>query len=278
VRNHKRHDQVLKIVGTPQDVGEAAAVLIHDAILEAHSANRNCIIGCPGGRSPRTTYQALAALIEVHATPLNHVVIAMMDEYVDPESGPLVLRNADPSLHYSCRGFAVNEILGPLNAAAPLGQGIELFNLWMPDASDPLQYEAKLRESGVDVFILATGASDGHVAFNGPGSSREAQTRVVNLGNLTRLDNLGTFPEFRSIEEVPLQGVSVGPETIAAVSKSVVLVVHGGHKAEALHRIMSADAYDPTWPSTIVWECQNPRIFADESASGSLKDEPVQHR
>lgn len=262
-------DHRLVQVQTPQEVGEEAARHIYSAIRSTLTKTSQCVIGCPGGRSPITTYRALAQMVGEAQLPLDHVVIAMMDEYLVGESATEV-KNADPRMHYSCKGFARKHIVEVLNASAPEGRGISPENLWVPNCAEPEEYETRLRKHGVDVFLLAVGASDGHVAFNPAGTSLDAETRVTPLARLTREDNMHTFPEFLSIEEVPKFGVSVGPATIKDVSKEAVLVVHGAHKAPALKRLMQVDRYDPSWPASVIWECRNPVVIADEAASALL--------
>lgn len=255
------------IVDTPEDVGRLAADAVFAAIVAAERDGRTCVIGCPGGRSPRSTYEALSLLVATSHQSLSHVVIAMMDEYVEQdEHGEF--RNVSADQHYSCRGFAEREILGPLNAAAGPGRGIDDTRLWVPDAHDPSSYERRLQDAGVDVFLLATGASDGHIAFNPPGTDRQARTRVVELADSTRTDNLGTFPEFRSLDEVPSYGVTVGCGTIADVSRSAILVITGSHKHEAVMKLREATSYDPMWPSTIALECASTQIIVDRGAAG----------
>lgn len=262
-------DQRLVQVPTPREVGEEAARLIYSAIHSAQGKASLCVIGCPGGRSPITTYQALARMIGEAQLPLDHVVIAMMDEYLVGDTATDV-KNADPHMHYSCKGFAEKHIVHVLNDSAPQGRGISPDHLWVPNCDKPHEYERQLREHGVDVFLLAVGASDGHVAFNPAGTPLSAETRVTPLARLTREDNMHTFPEFVSLEDVPSFGVSVGPATIKDVSKKAVLVVHGAHKATALKRLMQVDRYDPSWPASIIWECRNPVVIADDAASALL--------
>jgi glucosamine-6-phosphate deaminase len=109
------------------------------------------------------------------------------------------------------------------------------------------------------------------VAFNPPGSGRDTGTRVVELAEQTRQDNLGTFPSFgREVDRVPRYGVTVGVATIREQSKQVVMVVHGQAKARAARRVAEADSYRPEWPATILTECARPLLFVDEAAASEL--------
>lgn len=248
---------------SPEEIGAYVAKGIGDEIVVAANENREFILGCPGGRSPRVVYQALAQEVRKKGIPLNHVSIAMMDEYARESRGEFT--NVDPTAHYSCARFAEMEIGKPLNDAA--GAGRELKSIRVPDARHPEEYEAWLREVGIDHFILASGATDGHIAFNPPGSPRESVTRVVEVALTTRIDNLGTFPEFKSVEDVPQYGVTVGIDTIASLSKKVTMVIHGRHKKEAVIELLKRSKYDSTWPASIFHECTKRELVIDVEAS-----------
>ncbi|MEU9335631.1 6-phosphogluconolactonase [Streptomyces sp. NPDC048290] len=257
-----------RVFDSPGALGETLAREIADGIAEAGRAGHRYVLGCPGGRSPRPVYRALAALTAERALDLRHVVIAMMDEYVvpAPDGG---YQDVPHSAHNSCHRFAADEIVAPLNAAARPGQGIPAASVWFPDPADPAAYEERLADAGgVDLFLLASGASDGHIAFNPPGSPEDSVSRVTVLADTTRADNLGTFPGFASLDEVPRHGVTVGVRTIVTHTRRAVMVVHGTHKREAVRRLTTATAYDPSWPATLLTQCKDPSLYVDRSAAG----------
>ena len=192
---------------------------------------RPSLLGCPGGRSLLTTYR--------HLPELPETTIVMMDEY---------LPVPPTSAHFSCRGFAEREL--------PRAREI-----WMPDPDDPPAYDDRIADAGgIDLFLLASGASDGHVAMLGPGSGRDGRTSVVPLAESTRRDNLATFPEFESLGEVPTQGISVGLATIAN-ARALRMVIHGEHKRDAIDRLLSYDGFDPEWPASIVHDHDDAEIL-----------------
>lgn len=120
---------------------------------------------------------------------------------------------------------------------------------------------------GLDVFLLASGASDGHVAFLPPGSPLGGRTAVVRLADSTRRDNVRTYAAFGSVDAVPEHGVSVGLGTIAA-AHSVRLVMHGADKREAAAKLRSLDRFDPSWPASVVHICDDAEIWLDREAAG----------
>ena len=220
---------------TPDDIGERVA----DLILERDAV----VLGCPAGRTPVPIYEALARRVDV-----SRFRIVMMDEYVvDGQWAPI-------DAPHSCRGF--------------IARYFPMENVHTPDPADPLAYEDVIDSlGGVDLFILALGSTDGHVAFNPPGSSADSRTRVIELSEETRRDNLGTFPSFGSLDEVPRHGVSVGLGTIVDKSRSAVLVAHGAHKADAVAHTLALDHFDASWPASIIYNCANPSIVVDAAAA-----------
>lgn len=253
---------------TPGDLGLHLAERILAGIRAAGSAGRSYVLGCPGGRSPMPVYEAMAARLAADPVDCSRLVIAMMDEYLlgDPASG-LVPPPAEA--HFSCRGFGEREILGRINAVLPEAMRIPAENFWMPDPAAPEAYDGRLvAAGGIDLFLLASGAGDGHIAFNPPGSSRHSTSRVVELNEQTRIDNLATFPDFAGIEEVPRYGLTIGIATIAALSSSVAMIVWGEGKREACSRLVAARGYDERWPATIVTECRAAELHADRAAAG----------
>jgi glucosamine-6-phosphate deaminase len=263
------------VFASAEEIGRALAALIADRLAET-GPRKPFLLGCPSGRSPHSTYRALAEEVRRRDLDLRGLVIVMMDEYVerDRDGG---LRRVDDTVAHSCARFGREEIVARLNASARPGQGISADRYWVPDPLAPERYDAEIAaQGGIDLFILASGASDGHIAFNPPGTPAEAGTRVVDLAEQTRRDNLGTFPAFgKDLDRVPRHGVTVGIRTIRDLSKEVVMVAHGAHKATAVRRLCAADRYEPDWPATVLSECACPQLFVDEAA---LADTVVHRR
>lgn len=253
-----------EILPDPDAVGSAVA----DGILQRMAAKGDApfLLGCPSGRTAVPVYEALTRHAAAGAD-LSRLVIVMMDDYVVPDADG-VFRVVDPDASYSCLGFAQREILGPLAEAAARAGTTAPTELWTADPADPSAYDERIAAAGgIDLFLLASGDSDGHVAFNQPGTPRDAGTHIVELGEATRRDNMDTFPEFTDLAMVPLHGVTVGIETIAGQSAEAIMMLCGEHKHEAYRRLTTATAYDPEWPATIITECRRPTFLADRAAA-----------
>jgi glucosamine-6-phosphate deaminase len=248
-----------EIYPSPEALGIAAAGIIADGIAAAGRDGRRYLLGCPAGRSPRPVFRALVDEVRTRRLDLSHVVLVLMDDYLTG-----AFRRVAPDVPYSCEGFGRRHVADPLARAA----GIADVELWVPDPGDPAAYDRRIAASGgIDLFLLASGASDGHVAFNPPGAGRDSVTRVVELPESTRRDNLVTFPGFPGLDAVPTHGVSVGIGTIAELSREAVMVVHGRDKALAYRRLRTATGYEPDWPATVLAACRHPRLLADRAAA-----------
>jgi glucosamine-6-phosphate deaminase len=234
------------------DDAETLGHALADEILARYArGGRRFLLGCPGGRSLRSTYRALACRGE----PLDRLVVVMMDEYV--VDGAPAPRDA----HFSCRAFAQREIAGPLRVAES--------NVLVPDPGDAAAYDERIAVlGGIDLFLLASGASDGHVAFLPPGSPLDGRTSNVEVAESTRRDNVATFPEFANVSEVPTHGVSVGLGTIRA-AKALRLVLHGRDKHAAAARVLGLDRFDPSWPASVVHTHADAEIWLDREAASS---------
>jgi glucosamine-6-phosphate deaminase len=260
------HQVPVAVFPDPDALGWALAREILAAAEKARGKGRTFLLGCPAGRSLRTTYSALAELAAAQAADLSQLVIAMMDEYLEatPEGHQLCPADA----HYSCRGYGRREILDRINHGLPPNRRIPRESLWHPEPRDPAAYEERLRAAGgVDWFLVASGASDGHVAFNPAGTTLAEPTRVLRLSAATRRDNLETFPDFGNLNEVPEFGVGVGLSTIVDLSRRVVLVMTGANKREAVLRLRGCADFESDWPASFIYRCRSPMILLDRSAS-----------
>jgi glucosamine-6-phosphate deaminase len=196
---------------------------------------------------------------------LSHLTLVMMDEYL-VASGRGFEYAADHN-SWSCHHFVREEIAAPINVGLARANRIRDESIWFPDPRDADAFDKKVADAGgIDFFILASGASDGHVAFNPPGSARDSRTRIIKLSEETRRDNLQTFPVFGTLEQVPTHGISVGIETIAS-AKEAVMIVSGQGKRLTLTRMMGAEYYEQDWPATVIHECTIREIWSDAEAA-----------
>ncbi|MGP9537395.1 glucosamine-6-phosphate deaminase [Brachybacterium sp. AOP43-C2-M15] len=137
-------------------------------------------------------------------------------------------------------------------------------------AADPVAeaaaYDARIREAGgVDLQILGIG-SNGHIAFNEPGSSLASRTRVVGLTRSTIEDNARYFD---TAADVPVRALSQGLGTILE-ARRIVLTATGSSKAAAVAQLAEG-AISARWPATVLQMHPAVTVVVDEAAASQLE-------
>lgn len=256
----------LHVFPTPDALGAYVADHLLSRIAAAQGEGRRFLLGVPTGRSPRPVFAAMAERLARQPQSLAHVTLVMMDEYL--VEGADGLQYAPDDAPWSCHYFGRVEIVDKLNAHLRMSDQLQPSQVWFPLTERPTEYDARIAAAGgIDCFLLASGASDGHVAFNPPGSARDSRTRIIPLSEETRRDNLQTFPSFGTLETVPHHGVSVGVATIAE-SREAIMLAWGAGKRQTVARMRAANCHEPDWPATLIHECAVAQIVVDAAAAG----------
>ena len=138
-------------------------------------------------------------------------------------------------------------------------------------ADDPQKecclYEEKIAaEGGIELFLGGMG-SDGHIAFNEPGSSLTSRTRVKTLTQETKAANARFFDG--DISKVPGTALTVGVGTVMD-SREVVIIVTGRNKARAL-RAVAEEGVNHMWTLSCLQTHPRAIIVCDDDATEELK-------
>ena len=196
------------------DVSTRAARVVADLVRGKPDA----ILGFATGSSPVGLYKALIRLHKKEALDFSKVTTFNLDEYCG-------LAGDHPQ---SYRYFMNEELFDHINVPrnqthVPSGTAKD----WRVACAD---YEQQIADAGgIDLQVLGIG-SDGHIAFNEPGSSLGSRTRLVYLTKQTLADNSRFF---ENEEDVPRTAISMGVGSILEARQCVV-VVDGANKAPAL--------------------------------------------
>ena len=234
-------------------------------ILMELKKKKSLVLGCPGGRSLKKTYYYLGKISQKLNINLNKLTIIMMDEYVHKKNGKYKLAN--PDSHFSCVRFSKQVIKKLLNYKKNNLNSIKDKNIFFPTIDSPEAYDLLIKKlGGFDIFLLASGSSDGHVAFNNYYSKINQKTHITKLSSKTRSDNMKTFSDFEKLSEVPKYGLTVGLKTISSLSKMVILVLSGKEKRLAYKTISTLKKFDISWPASIIFKCKKYKIYSDKIA------------
>jgi glucosamine-6-phosphate deaminase len=200
-------------LGSVDEVAALAADTI-EALVRGRPA---AVLGLATGSTPVPAYAELVARHRAGSAPSYAAVTAfLLDEYV----------GLPPGHPQSYRATIARELTDDLGIAAGRVHG--------PDPTDVptagAAYEAQLvAAGGVDLQVLGIG-SDGHLAFNEPGSSLASTTRIKTLAEETRRDNARFFG---SVDDVPRHVLTQGLGTILR-ARHLLLIATGTGKAPAV--------------------------------------------
>ena len=239
------------ILHDAEEVGVVAADAI-GALLDRKPA---AVLGLATGSSPMAIYDELAARNDAGLVSFRQARGFTIDEYVGlPDDHPQRYRNVIDTAFASRVDFAPGAVQGPDGLAADI-----------PAAC--AAYEDAIREAGgVDLQILGIG-TDGHIAFNEPGSSLASRTRIKTLTRQTRIDNARFFSG--DVESVPTHCLTQGLATIME-ARHVILVATGRRKAEAVHHLVEGPV-SAMWPASILQHHPHVTVLLDDAAARRLQ-------
>ncbi|MGX9790479.1 glucosamine-6-phosphate deaminase [Mycobacterium sp. MMS18-G62] len=236
------------------DAKEIAGVAA-DAIGALLDRKPDSVLGLATGSSPLAIYDELVARCDAGLISFGQARGFTLDEYVGlPADHPERYRNVIDRVFVSRVDFAPGAVHGPDGLAADI-----------PAAC--AAYESAIREAGgVDLQILGIG-TDGHIAFNEPGSSLASRTRIKTLTRQTRIDNARFFGG--DVDSVPTHCLTQGLGTIME-ARHVILVAAGGRKAEAVHHLVEGPV-SAMWPATILQHHPHVTTLLDDAAAHRLQ-------
>jgi len=242
----------MDVVIAPEDeLGEIVA----DEIATLFAARPDAVLGLATGSSPLRIYDAVAARVAQGRLSLARARGFLLDEYVGlPPGHPCRYSTVIDQDFVSRVDFAPGAVLGPDGDADDL------------DAACADYEEAIRAAGGVDLQILGIG-TDGHIAFNEPGSSLASRTRVKTLTAQTREDNARFFDG--DVDTVPRHCLTQGLGTIME-ARRIVLVATGDAKAEAVAQLVEG-AVSARWPATVLQHHRRVTVLVDEAAASSLE-------
>jgi glucosamine-6-phosphate deaminase len=239
------------ILQDAKEIGVVAA----DAIGALLGRKPAAVLGLATGSSPIAIYDELVARCGAGLISFRQARGFTLDEYVGlPADHPQRYQNVIDAAFVSRVDFAPGAVQGPDGLAADI-----------PAAC--AAYENAIREAGgVDLQVLGIG-TDGHIAFNEPGSSLASRTRIKTLTRQTRIDNARFFGG--DVESVPTHCLTQGLATIME-ARHLILVATGRRKAEAVHHLVEGPV-SAMWPASILQHHPHVTVLLDDAAARRLQ-------
>ena len=238
----------------PLTTADEVAALSADAIETLVRAHPRAVLGLATGSTPLPTYAELVRRHRAGTGPsYDEVRCFTLDEYV----------GLPPGHPESYRATIARELTDPLGIDPDHVQGPDPAPGDLPTAG--ARYEDALAASGgVDLQVLGIG-SDGHLAFNEPGSSLGSLTRIKTLTEETRRDNARFFG---SANEVPRHVLTQGLGTILR-ARHLLLLATGAGKADALAAAVEGPL-TAQCPASVLQLHPHVSVLADDAAAAGL--------
>lgn len=235
--------KVIKVKNYEEMSNEALKV-----VLDVVKANDTAVLGLATGSTPLGLYAKMAQDHKENGTSYAQCRAVNLDEYVGLDA------SSDQSYVYFMRENLFKHI------------DIKLENTHIPNgkASDKNaeceRYNALLGELRQDIQVLGIG-SNGHIAFNEPGTAFDSVTHIVDLAESTIKDNSRLF---NSIDEVPRQAFTMGLSNIMN-AKKILILANGEGKANAIRELVLGETREEI-PASILRNHPDCILICDEAA------------
>ena len=218
-------------------------------LLDAISRDPKRVLGLPTGQTPVGVYDRVVAECKREYRCFSDVVAFNLDEYVGiPRDHP------GSYFTFMQRHLFAHVDINPKNTHIPNGGAPDL-------RVESERYERSIRSAGgLGLTFLGLG-SNGHIAFNEPGTPFDARTHVVALSESTRKSNAAFFLD----QPVPTHAITMGIGTILE-SQRIVLLASGEKKRDAIARLRSREQ-SADFPASALWSHPNVLVLVDSAAS-----------
>mgnify|MGYP004639855975 FL=1 len=216
-------------------------------------SNPEAVIGLATGSTPIGLYKNMIKDHNENGTSYKKIKTVNLDEYAGLDV------NSDQSYVYFMRDNLFNHIdIDLKNTNIENGKAADR-------EAECARYNALLETMQQDIQVLGIG-SNGHIAFNEPGTPFGSVTHIVNLTESTIKDNSRLF---KSIDEVPRQAFTMGLKNIMN-AKKILILANGANKAKAVYGLVKGEVTENV-PASILQLHPDCTLVCDEAAAELIK-------
>lgn len=241
----------MKVIVTKNydEMSEKAFEIVKEVVVN----NKNAVLGLATGSTPLGLYAEMIKDHKENGTSYKDVKTLNLDEYAGLDV------TSDQSYVYFMRENLFKHIDIDLNNThiengKAVNRELECKN-----------YNELIEELPRDLQILGIG-SNGHIAFNEPGTAFDSETHIVDLTESTIKDNSRLFER---IEDVPRQAFTMGLKNIMHAKKIVVLA-SGANKAKAVYGMLKGPITEAL-PASVLQLHPDCALIVDEAAYSLMK-------
>ena len=240
----------MKVIVT--DSADEAACLVADRVERFIAVSPSPALGLATGETMEPVFAELVRRHHEQGLSFAGVHAYLLDEYVGLDPGD-----------QRAYGHIVHRLL-----AGRVGLEPAAIHCPNPHATDLdaecARYDQQVRDANIGLQLLGIG-SNGHIAFNEPGTPLDSTTRVVSLSERTRADNARCFPEGQA---PPARAITQGIATISAAAE-LLLVAYGHRKAHAVARAIEGPVASEV-PASALQRHPNAIAVLDPGAASHL--------
>ena len=211
------------------------------------------VLGLATGSTPIGLYERMVKDHKENGTSYKDIKSFNLDEYVG-----LPIEHPESYYAFMHRNLFDHIDIPEENTHVPSGLGDNL-------DEQARHYDEMIDENPIDIQVLGIG-SDGHIAFNEPGTPFDSGTHVCDLAESTIQDNCRFFDN--DINLVPKQAVTQGIGTIMK-AKNIILIATGKNKAKAVKDMIEGPV-DVECPASILQNHDDVIVVVDEEAASLL--------
>lgn len=231
------------------EMSKKAFEIMKDVVVN----NPDAILGFATGTTPLGLYGEMVKDHKTNGTSYKNVRTFNLDEYAGLDYA------SDQSYIYFMRHNLFDHLDLPR-------ENINIENGTAKDRQAECdRYNKLLAENQQDLQILGIG-SNGHIAFNEPGTPFGSETHIVDLTESTINDNSRMFEKK---EDVPRQAFTMGIKNIM-LAKKIIILINGAHKAKAVYGLVKGPVTEDM-PASILQLHNDCTLIVDEPAAALIK-------
>lgn len=224
-----------------------------EVMREVVKGNPRAVLGLATGSTPVGLYKNMIEDHKQNGTSYREIRTVNLDEYAGLDY------SSDQSYVYFMRS----------NLFDYINIDLKNTNIENGKAADRQaecdRYNRLLEGMQQDIQVLGIG-SNGHIAFNEPGTPFGSVTHIVDLAESTIKDNSRMF---KSIDEVPRQAFTMGLKNIMN-AKKILILANGANKAKAVYGLVKGEVTEAV-PASVLQLHPDCTLVCDEAAAALLK-------
>lgn len=224
-----------------------------EVMREVVKGNPRAVLGLATGSTPIGLYKNMIEDHKQNGTSYREIRTVNLDEYAGLDY------SSDQSYVYFMRSNLFDYIdIDLKNTNIENGKAADR-------QAECDRYNRLLEGMQQDIQVLGIG-SNGHIAFNEPGTPFGSVTHIVDLAESTIKDNSRMF---KSIDEVPRQAFTMGLKNIMN-AKKILILANGANKAKAVYGLVKGEVTEAV-PASVLQLHPDCTLVCDEASAALLK-------